>query len=71
MSAMLLGLVVVATAIIGAFVLWGAHNGTLFETEEDSFDHRFHQIAMAEAYSRFPRMSDSRYRAIPQAPPLH
>ena len=52
MPAMLLGLVVVAAAIIGAFVLRGAHNGTLFQTEGDRLDHRFHQIVTAQQQRR-------------------
>ena len=59
MILMLLSLVAVAISIIYAVIVWGARNGTLRDSDQERFDHRFHRIATPEAYSRFPRLPDS------------
>lgn len=45
----------VASAIIGASVLWGARHGTLRESDQERYDRRFNDIVTAEGYSPSPR----------------
>lgn len=56
MTLMLLGLVVAASLIIGAVIVWGAHNGTLRESEQERFERHFQRIVSTYHTSSSPRL---------------
>ena len=67
LTIMVLGLVMAAVAIIAGAVLWGFHNDTLRESDQESFDRRFDRIAAIEMYSR--RLLPQRNTQPPVATP--
>jgi len=70
LTIMVLGLVMAAVAIIAGAVLWGFHNDTLRESDQERFDRRFDRIAAIEMYSRRLLPRPSAQPPVTPPPPL-